>query len=121
MNKISDWDKTKHIETSIMLDSYIFGQILKKSQHLKIWKQRYVVIKKEGIYSYRSHNREQNHSFFIPRANIKYIWTRLDFIHKFLVLKVKHGIYQTEFAIPISKYSCRNCKNWLYEFCRMLQ
>ena len=28
-----------------MLDSYIFGNIYKRSQHLKAWSLRYVVIK----------------------------------------------------------------------------
>ena len=40
------WDKSYHIEPSVVLDSYIFGKIYKKSKYLKEWNERYIVIKK---------------------------------------------------------------------------
>lgn len=71
------------------------GKILKKSQHFGAWSQRYVVIKQEGIYSYRDETKEDSHSYFIEKPSIKYIWTRLEITSKFLIIKIKHGITKT--------------------------
>ena len=74
----------------------MFGKIYKKSQHLGVWSQRYVVIKSEGIYSYRDENKEENYSFFISKSNVKYMWTRLELTSStFLVIKIKHGLLKT--------------------------
>ena len=47
------WEKSYHIEPTVVLDSYIFGKIYKRSKYLKEWNQRYIVIKKEGLFSYQ--------------------------------------------------------------------
>lgn len=51
---------------------------------------------------------------------MKYIWSRLELESGFLVLKIKHGFAKTEFAIPVNNFACRGCKNWLFDFYRML-
>lgn len=56
-------------------DSYIDGKIYKKSQHLKEWNERYVVVQKDGIFSFKT-GTETNFSFQIEKSSIKYMWTR---------------------------------------------
>lgn len=116
----STWQKSEHMLKSATDDSYIYGNILKKSQVLGNWETRFVVIKKDGIYSYKDCNTQAPHSFYINNSNIKYIWTRFDIHEKFLVIKIKHGVYKTEFGIPITNYLIRNGSNWLYNFYRAI-
>ncbi len=52
----STWEKSEHVLKSTTEDSFIYGNILKKSQVLGNWETRFVVIKKDGIYSYKDCN-----------------------------------------------------------------
>lgn len=79
-----------------------------------------MVVRKNGIYSYKNSSQEENYSFCIASDSIKYIWTRFEKIDDFLVVKVKHGIFKTEFGIPLSEFSVRSSNNWLYALYRTL-
>ena len=92
--------------------------IFKRSQHLKKWEARFITINPEGLFSYKSANEPP--SFSIKAINAKYIWTRFDIHNQQLVIKIKHGIDQTEFAIPITNYCRKSMHNWLYGFYRMI-
>lgn len=59
------------------------------------WEKRYVVIKRNGIYSYRNSSQDEPHSFYINNESIKYMWTRFEKIESFLIIKIKHGLYKT--------------------------
>lgn len=48
------------------------------------------------------------------------MWTRFDMIDDYLIIKIKHGLSKTEFGIPLTQYSTRTVKNWLYGFYRTL-
>lgn len=94
------------------------GLIFKRSQHFKKWEPRYIAINSEGLFSYKSVNDAP--SFSIKAVSTKYIWTRFDIHNQQLVIKIKHGLEQTEFAIPISNYCRKNAQNWLFGFYRMI-
>lgn len=49
---------------------------MKRSQVLGNWETRFVVVKKDGIYSYKDSMQEASYSFEISSESIKYIWTR---------------------------------------------
>ena len=51
---------------------------------------------------------------------MKYIDVQFDFIHEFLVIKVKHGLNKTEFGIPVVDFLNKGASNWLFEFFRMI-
>lgn len=65
-------------------------------------------------------NPGENYSFSIKAENAKYIWTRFDMHNNNLVIKIKHGLEKTEFAIPIVNYCQKGKDNWLYAFYRMI-
>lgn len=90
----------------------------KRSQHLKKWEARYIVINHEGLFSYK--NPGENYSFSIKAASTKYIWTRFEIFNEQLIIKIKHGLEQTEFAIPIVNYCRKSTNNWLFSFYRMV-
>lgn len=115
-----EWQKSEHIESKVTEDSFIYGNIYKKSQILGNWESRFIVIKTDGIYSYLDNNTAKTHTFEIPSETVKYIWTRFNFHQGFLIIKVKHGISKTEFAIPVTCFSNREARNWLYSFYRIL-
>jgi hypothetical protein len=113
-------NKGEPISSPATNDSYIYGHIMKRSQNFGKWEQRFVVIKKNGIFSYRDSCVRESYSFHISNDSIKYLWTRFDFIGNSLIIKVKHGMTKTEFGIPITKFSARSTKNWLYCFYRVM-
>lgn len=84
------------------------------------WESRFIVIKADGIYSYVDNKTAKPHTFEIQAETIKYIWTRFNFHEGFLIVKVKHGITKTEFAIPVTCFSVRDSRNWLYSIYRVL-
>ena len=92
--------------------------VLKKSQHLGKWDYRFIVINSEGLFSYRNPN--EPYTLCIKGKSLKYIWTRFDMEKGHLVVKLKHGIDKTEFAIPVVNYCLRNEHNWLWPFYRLL-
>ena len=51
-----------------------YGRLYKKSQVLGKWDERLIVIKNDGLYSYKSWN--EKHTMFISRYSVKEIWTR---------------------------------------------
>ena len=102
------------------MDSYIFGRIYKRSQHFKEWNERYIVIKKEGLFSYQQPNKEVNHSFFIPSSSVKYAEIDFDFVSEFLVVRIRHHLSKTEFGIPVVDFLNKGPANWLFEFFRMI-
>lgn len=57
------------IPEALVKNSYIFGQLLKKSSILGRWEERLVVINKEGIYGYKKFN--QKRTMFISAHSIK--------------------------------------------------
>lgn len=79
-----------------------------------------MVVKKDGIYSYKNSMQEENYSFFINSESVKYIWTRFEKTDGYLIIKIKHGIFKTEFGIPLTQFSARSSNNWLYSFYRTM-
>ena len=59
---------------SLVAGSLIYGKINKKSQVLGNWEERFILINKEGIFSYKKFN--QKHSMFIAAGSINEMWTR---------------------------------------------
>jgi hypothetical protein len=57
-------------------NSFIYGRLNKKSQVLGKWEERFIVINKEGIYSYKKFH--EKHTIHIAVGSIKEMWTRLD-------------------------------------------
>jgi hypothetical protein len=88
-------DKIESINSLATNDSYIYGNIMKRSQTIGKWEQRFVVIKKNGIFSYRNSCIKESYSFHISNDSIKYLWTRFDFVSNSLIIKVKHGVTKT--------------------------
>ena len=113
------WKKTSHVLPKVNVNAYIYGTIYKRSQLKLQWVERYVAIKESGIYSYHS-SLDTNHTFFIPAGSIKYIWTRFDFIHSYLIVKIKYKFTQTEFGIPVCQFDSDFCQNWLLQFYRLI-
>lgn len=90
----------------------------KKSQFLGKWERRYIIINKVGLYSFKDIT-DPEPSFVIYGTSIKYIWTRFEVELRDLIVKVKHGNSQTEFAIPIVNFlEAKN--NWLYALYRLM-
>ena len=114
------WEKSYHISPEVIVDSYIFGQIYKQSQFFKKWDERYVVIKNDGLYSYKSSKKIEKHSFFIPKQSIKHIETNFEVLKDFLILKIKYGFNTTVFGIPFVDFLKKNPANWLFEFYRLI-
>ena len=54
-----------------------------------------MVVKKEGILSYRDGESVGGHTFEIKKESVKYIWTRLELLQKWLIVKIKWGVHQT--------------------------
>lgn len=105
------------IPEAIIVNSSIYGKILKKSQMLGKWEERFIVINKEGIYSYKKFN--EKHSMYIPNGQIREIWTRFEIIENMLIVKMEYGGTKTEFGIPITNFLSPTAKhNWLWEFYR---
>lgn len=74
----------------------------------------------QGIFSYKSFLKKEEHSFCIERDSIEYMWSRFDMVENHLIIKIKHGLMQTEFAVPIAAYSYPHYKNWLYYFYKLM-
>lgn len=72
------------------------------------------------MFSYKSAGKKEDHSFSIDRESIEYIWTWFDLVDNYLVVKLKHGMKQTEFGIPLCNFSHMHYKNWLYYFYRLM-
>ena len=87
------------------------GYLLKRSQYWKNWEKRYIVINKDGLFSYR--NLTEPPSFVIFARDAKYLWTRFSIVEDCLIVKIKHGWSQTEFALPIINFSIAQPGNWL--------
>ena len=79
---------------------------------------RYVVINKEGLFSYRDIS--DNYSFRINRATITALWTRFQNHEGHLIVKIKHNREKTEFALPLCDYSGPDRRNWLLAFYRLM-
>ena len=97
----------------------IKGWLMKRSQHFKKWENRFVIINADGLFSYKDPNK--TYSFIIKTSSVKYIWTRFDIQNKHLIVKVKHGLDKTEFAIPIVNFMQASEANWLWPFYQMLR
>jgi hypothetical protein len=48
------------------------------------------------------------------------MWSRFDLVDGYLVVKIKHGVRQTEFGIPIANYGYAHFKNWLFYFFKLM-
>jgi hypothetical protein len=57
------------IPETLIKNSYNFGKIFKKSQILRKWEERLIVVNREGIYSYKKFN--DKHSMFIAGSSVK--------------------------------------------------
>ncbi len=99
-------------------NAFCKGFIYKKSQFLGNWELRFVVMNDEGLFYFK--NPTDNHSFSIKANSAKYLWTRFDIVNDRLVIKIKHGMEQTEFGIPVINYCIKNPQNWLYAFYRII-
>ena len=64
------------LDGSITFNSWIYGNIYKKSQIMGKWVKRFIVVKHNGIFSYKNPHLPENPSFSIHQKSIKYIWTR---------------------------------------------
>lgn len=94
----------------------IFGKLNKKSQVIGKWEERFIVINKEGLFSYKKFN--EKHSWSIASGTIKEIWTRFEIQDNLLIVKVHHGSKKTEFGFPLADFV--NCSNWLFHFYCMM-
>lgn len=99
--------------------AYIKGCIMKKSQHVKKWEERFVVINSEGLFSFKDPSKK--HSFMIKTSSVKYIYTRFEVHNKHLVVKIKHGGDKTELAIPVMDFCNKSLMNWIWAFYVMLR
>lgn len=79
------------------------------------------MLNSEGVFSYKSGLKKEDYSFFIDRRSIEYLWSRFDMIDNYLIVKIKHGMKQTEFGIPVTNYSHPHFKNWLYYFYKLME
>ena len=64
------------VPDNLIKSAYIFGKIYKKSQVLGKWQERFVVINRDGLFSYKGFN--EKYSIHIQDKTIRELWTRFD-------------------------------------------
>lgn len=117
-SEVNEMLNRSQVHTEYFQESYIHGFIYKKSQVFGKWERRFIIINKQGLYSFKDQN-EVKPSFTIKAEDMKYMWTRFDIEMGDLIIKVKYGSSKTEFAIPIVNFMERR-SNWLFAFYRMI-
>ena len=109
-------EKIPGVPENLITNAYIYGKLNKKSQVLGKWEERFIVINKEGLFSYKKFN--EKHSWSIPSGGIKEMWTRFEVQDNLLIIKIHHGSKKTEFGLPLIDFLGN--QNWLYHFYGMI-
>lgn len=77
----------------------VFDRILKKSQIIGTWEERYVIIKPEGLYSYRI--LKSKPTMFISLKEIKEVQTQFEIYKELLVIKLIYNNTKTDFGLQM--------------------
>lgn len=76
-----------------------FDRIFKKSQIIGTWEERFVVIKPDGLYSYRS--LKSKPTMFISLKEMKELQTQFEIYKDLLVVKLVYNTTRTDFGLPL--------------------
>ena len=62
---------TYEVPQSIVEKAILFGKVLKKSQVLGKWEERFITIDKEGLHSYKKCSEKEKPTMTIKKGSIK--------------------------------------------------
>lgn len=108
----------KDVPTHLKKNAIVFGNVMKKSQILGNWQNRFVYITQKQIGSSKKPN--QKPSMIISTDSISQLWSRFDIQgNNMLNIKIMYNSgTKTQFGIPISNLT--DDLNWLYCFYRVI-
>jgi hypothetical protein len=76
-----------------------FDLIFKKSQIIGAWEERFVIIKPDGLYSYRS--LKSKPTMFISLKEVKEVQTQFEIYKDLLVVKLVYNTTKTDFGLQM--------------------